>query len=70
MAAYPPGGTFFDTLTKSYTDVPLVDGKISTSEFLEASESLVTLFGMDVPYFLTNKLLLLSSFRISRKREY
>ena len=44
--AYPPGGTFFDTLKKSYTDVPVVGDKISTTEFLEASESLVTLFGV------------------------
>ena len=44
----PPGGTFVDTLKKSFTDVP-IDPKtngISTSEFLEASESLTTLFGI------------------------
>jgi len=46
-AAIPPGGTFFDTLKKSFTDVPVAaDNKISTSDFLEAAESLLTLFGM------------------------
>lgn len=47
-AAYPPGGTFFDTLKKNFTDVPVETGKdnaIKTTEFLEAAESLVTLFG-------------------------
>lgn len=46
-AAYPPGGTFFDTLKGSFTNVPVDASKnsaISTTEFLEASESLVTLF--------------------------
>jgi hypothetical protein len=41
--------TFFDTLKRSFTDVPVDAGKdnaISTTEFLEAAESLVTLFGM------------------------
>jgi len=39
--------TFFDTLKKSFTDVPVDaanDNAISTTEFLEAAESLVTLF--------------------------
>jgi hypothetical protein len=44
----PPGSTFFDMVKKSFTDVP-VDKEhgnaVSTSEFLEASESLTTLFG-------------------------
>lgn len=47
--AYPPGGTFLDTLKKSFTDVPVDkenDNAIATSEFLEAAESLATLFGM------------------------
>ena len=47
-AAYPPGGTFFDTIKRSFTNVPVDASKnnaISTTEFLEASESLVTLFG-------------------------
>ncbi|KAI8941557.1 hypothetical protein NX059_002772 [Plenodomus lindquistii] len=46
-AAYPPGGTFFDTLKKSFEDVPIdaeKDSAISTTEFLEAAESLTTLF--------------------------
>ncbi|KAJ4287796.1 hypothetical protein N0V90_012500 [Kalmusia sp. IMI 367209] len=41
----PPGGTFFDTLKKSFVDVPIAaDSKISTTEFLDAAESLLTLF--------------------------
>jgi hypothetical protein len=43
----PTGGTYFDTLKRSFTDVPLDksnDNAISTSEFLEACESLTTLF--------------------------
>ncbi|KAH8594403.1 glycolipid transfer protein domain-containing protein [Bisporella sp. PMI_857] len=45
--AYPPGGTFLNTLKKSFTDVPLnkeKDNAIATTEFLEAAESLTTLF--------------------------
>ncbi|KAH8678579.1 glycolipid transfer protein domain-containing protein [Tricladium varicosporioides] len=45
--AYPPGGTFLDTLKRSFTDVPVdkeKDNAISTTEFLEAAESLTTLF--------------------------
>ena len=41
--------TFFDTLKKNFTDVPVdasKDNAISTTEFLEAAESLTTLFGM------------------------
>jgi hypothetical protein len=48
LASIPPNGTFFDTLKKSFVDVPLdkdSDNAISTSEFLEAAESLTTLFG-------------------------
>lgn len=40
--------TFFDTLNKSWQDVPVdasKDNAISTTEFLEAAESLTTLFG-------------------------
>ncbi|KAI9860096.1 MAG: hypothetical protein M1824_003334 [Vezdaea acicularis] len=44
---YPKGGTFFDTLKRSFWAVP-VDASngnaIATSEFLEAAESLTTLF--------------------------
>lgn len=44
---FPPGGTYFDTLKKSFTDVPIDEGNgngIATGAFLEASESLLTLF--------------------------
>ncbi|KAG9879484.1 hypothetical protein KCU98_g4598, partial [Aureobasidium melanogenum] len=44
MAAFPPGGTFFDTVKRSFTDVPIENGKIATTQFLEAAESLTTLF--------------------------
>jgi hypothetical protein len=45
--AIPPGGTYFDTLNKSFVDVSVgPDNKIPTTEFLEAAESLLTLFGM------------------------
>jgi len=46
--AYPHGGTWFDTLKKSFVDVPVDatnDNAIATSDFLEAAESLSTLFG-------------------------
>ncbi|KAL8985257.1 MAG: hypothetical protein Q9205_000993 [Flavoplaca limonia] len=49
QAAIPPGGTWFDTLKKSFVDVPvdLSNGNaIPTSEFLEAAESLTTLFDL------------------------
>jgi hypothetical protein len=41
--------TFFDGVKKSWQDVPVdasKDNAISTTEFLEAAESLTTLFGM------------------------
>jgi len=44
---YPPGGTFFDTAKKNFVDVPVdkeADNAISTSDFLDAAESLTTLF--------------------------
>ncbi len=47
--AYPPGGTFFDTLRVSWTDVPInkdKDNAISTTEFLEAAEAAIAIFGM------------------------
>ncbi|KAI9807422.1 MAG: hypothetical protein M1833_000167 [Piccolia ochrophora] len=47
--AYPPGGTFFDNLKRSFTDAPLdksADNALSTSEFLQATESLTTLFDL------------------------
>ncbi|KAK4999740.1 hypothetical protein LTR66_001284 [Elasticomyces elasticus] len=45
--AFPPGGTYFDTLKCSFTAVPVdssKDNAIPTTQFLEASESLTTLF--------------------------
>jgi len=47
VPAYPPGGTFLDTLKKSFVDVPVdaaKDNAIDTTAFLEAAESLTTLF--------------------------
>ena len=47
-SVYPAGGTWFDTLHKSFVDVPVHaqnDNAISTYDFLEAAESLTTLFG-------------------------
>jgi hypothetical protein len=44
----PPGKTFLDTLRRSFADVPIDSAKnnaISTTEFLEAAESLTTMFG-------------------------
>ncbi|KAH8912433.1 glycolipid transfer protein [Coniochaeta sp. PMI_546] len=46
-AAIPPGGTLLDTFKKSFTDVPIDAEKnnaIHTSEFLDAAESLTTMF--------------------------
>jgi len=36
--------TFFNTCKRNFKDVPVVDGKINTTEFLEAAESVVLLF--------------------------
>jgi hypothetical protein len=50
-AAYPPGGTWLDTLKRSFVDVPIDtanDNGISTTEFLDAAESLTGLFGMSL----------------------
>lgn len=44
----PPGGTIVDTFKRSFTNVKIDeanDNAIDTSEFLEAVESLVTIFG-------------------------
>ena len=44
--AFPPGGTYFDG-KKSFADVSVdsaKDNAINTTEFLEAAESLTTLF--------------------------
>lgn len=46
--SFPAGGTFLQTFKKSFVDVPIDadnDNAISTSEFLEAAESLTTMFG-------------------------
>ncbi|KAM5475488.1 hypothetical protein MauCBS54593_001179 [Microsporum audouinii] len=43
----PEGGTWLDTMKRSFRDVPIdesSDNAISTTEFLEAAESLVKLF--------------------------
>ena len=49
-STYPAGGTWFDTLRESFVDVPIgADNAIPTTEFLEASESLTTLFGTPHP---------------------
>ena len=38
--------TFFDTAKRNFTTVPVdADSKIATTEFLEAAESVVDLFG-------------------------
>ncbi|KAI5861565.1 het-c [Durotheca rogersii] len=45
--AFPAGGTLLDTFKKSFVDVPVDasnDNAISTTEFLEAAESLTTMF--------------------------
>lgn len=47
-ATIPEGGTWLDTMKRSFEDVPVdesSDNAISTTEFLEAAESLVKLFG-------------------------
>ena len=39
--------TFFDTAKRSFKDVPVAaDGGVATTEFLEAAESCVALFGL------------------------
>ncbi|KAH3682397.1 hypothetical protein WICPIJ_006635 [Wickerhamomyces pijperi] len=38
--------TFFDEQKRSFIDVPITDGKIATSEFLEATEALIKLFDL------------------------
>jgi len=44
---YPPGGTYLDTMKRSFADVPIDkenNEAVSTTEFLEAAESLAGLF--------------------------
>ncbi|KAM0557976.1 hypothetical protein ACHAPJ_005141 [Fusarium lateritium] len=46
-AAYPPGGTIVQSMKRSFTTVPVDEANgnaVSTTEFLEASESLTTIF--------------------------
>jgi hypothetical protein len=47
-AKIPEGGTYLDTFKGSFTKVPIDAEKgnaISTTEFLDAAESLTTMFG-------------------------
>lgn len=49
---FPSGGTWFETLHKTFDDVSVQannDNAIPTSDFLEAAESLTTLFGELTP---------------------
>ncbi|KAF5023615.1 hypothetical protein F66182_4317 [Fusarium sp. NRRL 66182] len=46
-AAYPPGGTIVQALKRTWPNVPVDEANgnaVSTTEFLEASESLATIF--------------------------
>lgn len=46
--AVPPGGTIVDIFKQSFVDVPIDAAKgdaIATTEFLDAAESLTTIFG-------------------------
>ena len=48
LAEIPAGGTFIDTFKKSFVDVPVDaanDNAVETTAFLEAAESLTTMFG-------------------------
>ena len=51
-AQIPEGGTYLDTFKTSFTAVP-VDAEngnaVSTAEFLDAAESLTTMFGTAAP---------------------
>jgi len=44
VSQIPPGGTYFDTIKKSFKDVPADGDAISTTEFCDAAESLTGLF--------------------------
>lgn len=51
--AIPPGGTIVQTFRKSFVDVPIdadKDNAIATTEFLDAAESLTTIFGTRLRY--------------------
>ena len=48
----PPGGTVVDTFKRSWADVPIDkdnNNAIATTPFLEAAESLTTIFGTSLP---------------------
>lgn len=50
-AVYPPGGTIVQSLKRTFDDVPVDaanNNAVSTVEFLEASESLTTIFGTTI----------------------
>lgn len=52
-AVYPPGGTIVQSLKRTFDDVPVDEANgnaVSTVEFLEASESLTTIFGTTISY--------------------
>ena len=45
----PPGGTIVDTFKQSFVNVPIDadnDNAIATTEFLDAAESLTSIFGI------------------------
>lgn len=48
----PPGGTIVQTFRQSFVDVPIDPDKnnaIATTQFLDAAESLTTIFGTSCP---------------------
>lgn len=49
MSQIPAGKTWFETLKKSFADVPVTNQAIETSSFLEAAEATTTLFGTISP---------------------
>ena len=54
----PSGSTIVQTFRKSFSDVPVDEANgraVSTIEFLEAAESLTTIFGMCLVNFLSRK---------------
>lgn len=62
--AVPSGGTWFDTLKKSFVDVPVDSSNnnaIATKSFLDAAESLTTLFGGQTPAFVLHSELFYNS---------
>ncbi|KAK4188463.1 glycolipid transfer protein domain-containing protein [Podospora australis] len=63
VAQIPQGGTYLHTFQRSFTDVPIDESKgnaISTTEFLDAAESLTTMFDLlgSVAFFPVKKDLL------------